>query len=79
MDNANLSGSVLLHPETFRQPADVVLPLFSENTDKLLARDQEASYSLKKLAASLQNQSTVLYSPSAALLYDVLQKQSEKI
>ena len=76
MENTKLNGSVLFQPESRIRANDIVLPLFSDNTTKLLASDQEASYSLRKLAAGLQNQSVVLHGPSEALLYDYLQKQT---
>lgn len=77
MGSVEIKGDELFQPTQHKIPADISWPFFSKNTTRLLARDREESYSLKKLASSLENSSVVLHSPSEALLYDYIQQQTE--
>jgi hypothetical protein len=63
------TASQLIEPEPFSWP------LMSQNVTRLLAADTDMSYSLNKIATSLQNDSVVFHSPSEVMLYDLLQKQ----
>jgi len=56
---ANLTGQRLLEPGTFKQPANLTISFFSDEAKKLLARDNEVAYSLKKLAKGLRNDSSI--------------------
>ena len=52
--------------------------LLSANTSRLLAADDVPAYSLRKLAASLQNESVVVRTASEALLLDYIELQNNK-
>jgi len=74
---ANLTGQRLLEPGTFKQPANLTINFFSDEARKLLARDDEVAYSLKKLAKGLRNDSLVYSSATCAILFKYIQKQSD--
>jgi hypothetical protein len=72
MNNVTLTGNTLFSPSRLNSPTPLHVPLFSDQTSRLLAADESVSYSLNKLASSLQNDSVVLHSSSDAILYDYL-------
>jgi len=74
---ANLTGQRLLEPGTFKQPANLTINFFSDEAKKLLARDDEVAYSLKKLAKGLRNDSLVYSSATDAILFEYMQKQND--
>jgi len=74
---ANLTGQKLLEPGTFKQPANLTINFFSDEAKKLLARDDEVAYSLKKLAKGLRNDSLVYCSATDAILFEYMQKQND--
>ena len=74
--NDSLTGAQLLDPSMMETIQPIKFPFFSEQTDKLLAADETASYSLKKLTESLQNDSVILHTPAEAVIHDYLQRNS---
>jgi hypothetical protein len=78
LSNWTLSTKNLLEPRDYREPMDLHWKIYSENVTKLIASDQEASYSLKKLAENFQNDTFALNSPSEALLFDFLHEYSPR-
>jgi len=63
----NVSGDTLFKQSVFKQPAELNINFYSDNTSKFIARDTEVKYSLRKLATGLQNASVVFYSASENL------------
>src|SRR5664279_4415926 len=74
-----MTGKNLFAEGEFKPLAPLNWPLFADNTSRLLASDKEASYSLKKLADGLQNDSFVLHSSSEALVYDLLYERGNSL
>jgi hypothetical protein len=70
--NQTLQGDHLVAPQNLTplQPLDV--PFFSKNISQLLAADASLSYSLSKISASLTNSSSVIHSPTEAILFQYL-------
>jgi hypothetical protein len=70
--NQTLQGNHLVVPQNLTplQPLDV--PFFSKNISQLLAADTSLSYSLSKISASLTNSSSVIHSPTEAILLQYL-------
>jgi len=59
---------------------DVTLLLFEERVNTLLAEDDASSYSLKRIATSLENSSIVIHNPSEALLSEFIsQRDSSQV
>jgi hypothetical protein len=78
MNNFTLTGNTLFSPARLNSPTSLHIPLFSDQTSRLLAADESVSYSLNKLTSSLQNDSVVLHSSSDAILYDYLHRLADK-
>ena len=76
LTNETLTGRKLFDPSEYREPQPLLWSMYSENTSRLIANDEKLSYSLKKLANSLRNDSVVLHSPSEALLFDYIMNSS---
>jgi hypothetical protein len=76
MSNASLNGAQLVNVSLLKTVQPINLPFFSDQTDKLLAADEAASYSLKKLTESLQNDSVILHTPAEAVVHDLLRQNS---
>ena len=74
--NLTLTGKTLTTEEDKLFPEPVDWKLYGEKVDKLLAADDTASYSLKKLALSLQNDSLIYHSPAEAMLSDIIHEQA---
>jgi hypothetical protein len=70
LNNWTLSAKNLLEVAEYREPKDMHWKIYSENVTKILASDQQDSYSLKKLTETFQNGSYALHSPAEALLFD---------
>ena len=75
--NVTLTGNTLFSPNRTYTPAPLRLPIFGENTSRLLASDESIGYSLRKLVSSLANESIVLHSPSEAILYDYINRMAQ--
>ena len=67
-----VSGSRLYLNNQTSQPAPLQIPLFGENVSQWIADDEQASYSLTKLAEHLENNSVVIHSQAEALLYQYI-------
>jgi hypothetical protein len=65
LDNDTLTGSTLLPPSKMRDIKGIKLPLF--DTDRLLAADETAGYSLRKMVDALQNESVILHTQQKRL------------
>lgn len=76
MTNLSITGKTLLNQYERISPAAVNWKLYGDKVDKLLAADNSASYSLSKLAASLQNDSKIFHTPAEVLLEDIITEQS---
>ena len=76
--NLSISGRNLFDQTEYKKLEEIHFPIFIENTTRYLANDQKISYSLKKLATSLENDSLILHSPSEALLLDYIGQNSLK-
>ena len=74
--NLTMTGKSRMTPEDRILPVGVKWEFYGEKVSKLLAADDSASYSLKKLAASLQNESQVYHTPAEALLSDIINEQA---
>ena len=74
--NDSLSGQELFNISLDSALSPLFVPMFGENMTRLLAADKTASYSLKRLAESLQNDSVAFHSPTEALLFDYINQQS---
>jgi uncharacterized membrane protein YhaH (DUF805 family) len=60
------------------EPRDMHWKIYSENVTKILASDQQDSYSLKKLTETFQNGSYALHSPAEMLLFDFLHEYTPR-
>lgn len=78
LSNTTILSSELFNFSQLRRPEPLDLPVFEAETERLLAQDQAASYSLSKLATSMRNGSVVLHSASEAFLYDLLKQQRHR-
>jgi hypothetical protein len=78
MTNVTLKGKSLLDHDHRLEPEGINLTFFGENTTKLLAADEAASYSLRKLAGSLENSSVVYHNPSEALLAEFMYQRGPR-
>ena len=76
LSNASLNGAQLVNVSLLKTVRPISFPFFSDQTSKLLAADESASYSLKKLAESLQNDSVILHTPAEAVVHDLLRQSS---
>ena len=74
--NVSVSGKALMATGNRLFPAAIRWKLYGEKVNGLLAADDTASYSLKKLALSLQNDSTVFHTPAEAILSDIIHEQA---
>ena len=68
----------MLEARDYREPQDMHWQIYSENVTKILASDQQDSYSLKKLTETFENGSYAFHSPAEALLYDFLHEYSPR-
>jgi hypothetical protein len=75
-DDFNETMADLLAPDPRILPP-FNLSFFSDQTSRLSASDDEISFSLNKLAASLQNESVILHTPAEALIYDLMHVSSD--
>lgn len=75
--NLTLTGDSLFSPENIPRLAPASWSLFSNNISSILASDTTNSYSLAKIADTIQNgtSTTILHNPSEALLYEFLQQR----
>jgi hypothetical protein len=78
LNNWTLSAKNLLEVGEYREPKDMHWKIYSENVTKILASDQQDSYSLKKLTETFQNGSYALHSPAEALLFDFLHEYTPR-
>jgi hypothetical protein len=76
LSNASLNGAQLVNVSLLKTVKPINFPIFSDQTYKLLAADGAASYSLKKLTESLQNDSVILHTPAEAVVHDLLRQNS---
>jgi hypothetical protein len=75
LDNDTLTGGALLPPDKLRDIQGIKLPLF--DTDRLLAADEAAGYSLRKMVDALQNESVILHTPAEAVIHDFMTRMTE--
>jgi hypothetical protein len=73
---SSVSIKNLIAPQDYREPAEMHWKIYSENVSRLLAGDQQNSYSLQKLIETFENVSYAFHSPAEALLFDFLTEYS---
>jgi hypothetical protein len=75
-----MSASIkkLIAPQDYREPTAMHWKIYSENVSRLLASDQQSSYSLKKLTETFENGSYAFHSPAEALLFYFLTEYSPR-
>jgi uncharacterized membrane protein YhaH (DUF805 family) len=78
LNNGTWSAKNLLEAKDYREPQDMHWKIYSENVTKILASDQQDSYSLKKLTETFENGSYAFHSPAEALLYDFLHEYTPR-
>ena len=76
LTNETLTGSRLLDQRKLGDLQPINFPFFGDSTKKLLAADEAAGYSLKKLTESLQNDTVILHTPAEAIIHDYLQRNA---
>ncbi|HSN23636.1 MAG TPA: hypothetical protein VLS45_05630, partial [Methylomicrobium sp.] len=57
--NATLTGSLLTPMDELEKAQPLKLPFFGDDINKFLAADDAASYSLKRISDSLENDSVI--------------------
>jgi hypothetical protein len=72
--NQTLSIQQLRTRDRLQKSDPLYLPIFGQNVTQNLAADESLSFSLAKLAANLQNDSTVYHGPAEPLLNELLTK-----
>ncbi len=72
LTNASIMSHDLFDFSELKEPKPIEWPIFEADSERLLAADKAAGYSLEKLAISMQNDSVVLHSSSEALLHDLI-------
>ena len=70
--NVTMDGTSLFDTADKLNVDPLKSPLFWDNVKKLLAADDEVGYSLRKLANSMQNDTTVYHSSAEAMLADYI-------
>jgi hypothetical protein len=75
LDNDTLTGSALLPSSKMCDIQGIKLPLF--DTNRLLAADETAGYSLRKMVDALQNKSVILHTPAEAVIHDFMTRMVE--
>ena len=71
MTNETVFGRTLFQPSQVKEPVPLNFTFFGE-TMQMLAADEQASYSLKKLADSLRNDTVIVNTPAEAVLRQML-------
>lgn len=69
-----MQGDHLVPFDGLSEPQPLELPFFSSNITQLLAADDSLAYSLTKISQSLQNASSVLHSPTGAVLFQYMRQ-----
>jgi len=77
LTNVTLNGKGLLNPDEKINIKPITLPVFGENISSILAADSSMSYSLSKIANSINNDSIVFHSSAEALILDLLDGRSQ--
>jgi hypothetical protein len=77
LTNQSLQGDHLVPFEKLTEPQPLEIPFFSSNVTQLLAADDSLAYSLNKIARSLQNASSVLHSPTEAVLFQYMRQMAQ--
>jgi hypothetical protein len=75
--NLTITGKSLMSEDNKLLPEGVNWKLYGEKVTSLLAADDTASYSLKKLASNLQNESVVFHTPAEAILSSIIHEQAK--
>jgi hypothetical protein len=75
--NQSLQGDHLLPFAELTPPQPLDLPFFSGNVTKLLAADSSLSYNLNKISTALTNASSILHSPTEAVLFQYLHQMAK--
>jgi hypothetical protein len=70
--NETLRGDHLVPSENLRNIQPLELPFFSANVSHLLAADDTLSYSLSKVSDSFTNSSSIIHSPTEAILFQYM-------
>ena len=78
IEGADVKGQLLMGADQLQVMEPLDWNLLSANTSRLLAADDVPAYNLRKLAASLQNESVVVRTASEALLLDYVELQNSK-
>ena len=78
IEGADIKGQLLMGADQLQVMEPLDWNLLSANTSRLLAADDVPAYNLRKLAASLQNESVVVRTASEALLLDYIELQNNK-
>jgi hypothetical protein len=80
LTNATLSGSQLVDSDKLADTQALQLSFFRDNVTRLLAADTEGSYSLRKIAETLNSSnssSSILHSASEAVLLNYLNEMAK--
>jgi hypothetical protein len=73
-DLSNVSVDAELLRVTAQTPEDITIPLFSENTKRILTQDQKQSHDLNQIVDAMENTTDhISYSSAEALLLDYIQ------
>jgi hypothetical protein len=74
LDNETVDAEILKVTEQAKKPQDITIPLFSENTTRILAQDQKQAYALNQIVDAMANTTDhISYSSAEALLLDYIQ------
>jgi hypothetical protein len=74
MTSFNLTGRTLWAAGQTPEQQPLELKFFEDAANRYWAADETASYSLKKLADSLKNQTVILHTPAEAVVHDMLSR-----
>jgi hypothetical protein len=74
LTNESVDAELLRVTEQVKSPQDIIIPLFSENTTRLLTQDQKQAFALNQTVDAMANTTDhISYSSAEALLLDYIQ------
>lgn len=77
LDNQSMNAELLKVTSQVIDPQDIKIPLFSENTTRILAQDQQQSYVLNRIVEAMENTTDhITHGSAEALLFDYIQSHS---
>jgi hypothetical protein len=76
--NETLRGDHLVAPEKLRSIQPLHLSFFAANVSHLLAADDTLSYSLAKVSQSFTNSSSIIHSPTEAILFQYMHQLTKE-